>query len=71
MEKKDNFTKDEMDAIESCKWCNGSGYDSYSESDCPDCEGSGLKGGNKALSVFDEYIEHLARKNEEECEKCK
>ena len=64
MEKKDNFTEVEMEAIESCKWCNGSGYDSHSESDCPDCEGTGLKGGNEALPLFDQYIDHLARVHE-------
>lgn len=66
MEKKESFTKDEMDAIESCKWCNGSGYDSYSESDCPDCEGSGLKGGQSAYSLFEQYIEHLAETHKKE-----
>jgi DnaJ-class molecular chaperone len=47
--------------FESCEWCNGTGTERRHPMDtgypCPDCEGSGMVGGQAALRDFDDYIE--------------
>lgn len=43
--------------FEECKWCNCSGDDGGGYNACPDCESTGMKGGNSALILFDKMIE--------------
>lgn len=49
--------------FESCKWCNGGGKESDGHYPCPDCEGTGMKGGKYAEGKFDEYVEEMMKRN--------
>mgnify|MGYP002376299919 CR=1 FL=1 len=42
--------------FENCKWCNGGGTED-GHLPCPDCEGTGMKGGKYAVKKLDELIE--------------
>lgn len=48
----------------SCKWCNGGGREPDGHYPCPDCEGTGMKGGKYAEQHFDDYIEKMMKLSE-------
>lgn len=49
--------------FEECKWCNGSGDDGGGYGACPDCESTGLKGGNSAYEAMEKAIEEAYQKH--------
>lgn len=48
--------------FETCQWCNGEGKED-GHLLCPDCQGTGMKGGKYAEEKFDEYVEQMVNKN--------
>lgn len=47
--------------FEECRWCNGIGKELDGHYPCPDCEGTGIKGGKFALEKFDEFIDKMTK----------
>lgn len=47
--------------FDKCKWCNGGGKELDGHYPCPDCEGTGMKGGKYAEQQFDEFIDQMER----------
>lgn len=50
--------------FENCRWCNGGGVEIHGHYPCPDCEGTGMKGGKYAESKFDDYLEWMRKQSE-------
>ena len=55
--------------FDNCKWCNGRGTEPDGYYPCPDCEGTGMKGGKYALAKLDELINKYFDEMEKQAKK--
>lgn len=66
--KRRNTTVETIDEslFENCKWCNGGGKEPDGHYPCPDCQGTGMRGGKYAEDHYHEFLDEQIRKSKQQ-----